>query len=170
MFCPKCGANVAEGANFCEQCGNNMEQARQYTQQQPALQQEDESETAENTVGNEPKPIQSNQYNSTYSGMDPLPEPQKNAVYANQDNTYGVVDPREKPYTVGGWLLTFLILLIPIVGQVMPFVWAFSSKTNKSKKSFFIAYLIFAAIMIVLSIFLYSALISVVDNMLQQLG
>lgn len=52
--------------------------------------------------------------------------------------------------TVGDWIVTFLILMIPLVGIVMPFVWAFSSDTQPSKKTFFQAQLIIAAIVLVL--------------------
>ena len=47
-----------------------------------------------------------------------------------------------EPVTVGEWLITYLILAIPIVGLIMVFVWAFGSDTKPSKKSFFQAQLI----------------------------
>lgn len=31
MFCPKCGAPIADGANFCEKCGAPMEAAEETT-------------------------------------------------------------------------------------------------------------------------------------------
>lgn len=59
----------------------------------------------------------------------------------------------EEPLSIGAWLITMLIMLIPCVNLVMIFVWAFSSE-NKSKQNFFKAYLIAIAIMIVLQILL----------------
>lgn len=44
--------------------------------------------------------------------------------------------------TLGDWIITFLILCVPCVNIVMIFVWAFSSDTNPSKKTFFQAVLI----------------------------
>lgn len=48
------------------------------------------------------------------------------------------------------WIITILILMVPFVNLVMPFVWAFSSNTNPSKANYFKAYLLMAAIAIVL--------------------
>ncbi len=46
------------------------------------------------------------------------------------------------------WLITILILCIPIVNIVMPFVWAFSKGVKKSKQNFFKAVLWFFVILI----------------------
>lgn len=59
-----------------------------------------------------------------------------------------------EPVTVGEWLLTYLILAIPLIGIIMLFVWAFGSDVKPSKKSFAQANLIFAAIFIGLAILL----------------
>ena len=60
----------------------------------------------------------------------------------------------EEPMTMGEWMITLLIMLIPCANIVMAFVWAFSSKEKKSKSNYFKAYLIFMAIVIVLYIIL----------------
>jgi len=39
----------------------------------------------------------------------------------------------EKPVSVGEWITTYLILIVPIVNFVMPFVWAFRSDTNPKR-------------------------------------
>ena len=52
--------------------------------------------------------------------------------------------------TIGDWIVTFIILAIPLVGIVMQFVWAFSSETQPSKKTFCQAGLIVAGVMLVL--------------------
>jgi len=68
----------------------------------------------------------------------------------------------EKPVTVGEWMLTMLILGIPLVGFIMVFVWAFGSGTAKSKANYFKAYLIWTAIItglyILLLVFLFAIL------------
>ena len=54
--------------------------------------------------------------------------------------------------TVGNWIVTMLLMLIPIANIVLVFLWAFGSEVNPSKKTYFQAQLIFAIIGIVLSI------------------
>jgi Na+/H+ antiporter NhaC len=53
-----------------------------------------------------------------------------------------------EPVSVGNWLLTYLIMAIPLVGVVMLFVWAFSSSTHPSKANWAKAALLLFAIMI----------------------
>lgn len=64
----------------------------------------------------------------------------------------------EEPMTMGEWMLSLLIMMIPCANIIMAFVWAFSSKEKKSKSNFFKAYLIFMAIVIVLYIILFIVL------------
>ena len=67
-------------------------------------------------------------------------------------NNYGYV-PQEM--TVGRWLLTMLLMCIPIVNIIMLIVWAVSSgPDNHSRKTWAIAQLIWMVIGIVLSIVL----------------
>lgn len=73
--------------------------------------------------------------------QDPTYAPQQ---YYSQQQVAPVV-------TVKEWMLTFLILLIPIVNIVMMFVWAFGGG-NPSKANYFKASLLWAAIVIVIYI------------------
>lgn len=50
------------------------------------------------------------------------------------------------------WLLTNLILMIPLVNIVMTFVWAFGSNTNPNKANYFKAALILFVIYLVLAV------------------
>lgn len=59
------------------------------------------------------------------------------------------------PVSLGDWILTLIILAIPIVGLVMLFVWGFSSGTHPSKQNYCRAVLIFALIGFVL-VFLFA--------------
>jgi hypothetical protein len=52
--------------------------------------------------------------------------------------------------SLGDWLITFIVLAIPLVNIVMLFVWGFSSSANPNKANFCKAYLILALIGIVL--------------------
>ena len=49
-----------------------------------------------------------------------------------------------------GWLVTSLIMMIPLVNLIMMFVWAFSSNTNPNKANYFKAALILFAIVMVI--------------------
>ena len=53
--------------------------------------------------------------------------------------------------TLGNWLLTLVLLSIPVVNIVMLLVWAFSGETHPSKKTFCQASLILFLIMLVLA-------------------
>ena len=52
--------------------------------------------------------------------------------------------------SVKEWLITNLILMIPLVNIVMTFVWAFGSNTNPNKANYFKATLILFAIVMVI--------------------
>ncbi len=71
----------------------------------------------------------------------------------SQDNAYGV-----PPVSVGNWLITLLVLMIPVVNLVMLLVWAFSGGTNPSKANFckatLLTYLIVIVLILVLAILL----------------
>lgn len=64
----------------------------------------------------------------------------------NNDINY---DKYSEPMTLKDWIITLLLMLIPIANIVLMFVWAFGSNVNKSKKTYFQASLIMAAIGIV---------------------
>lgn len=70
-------------------------------------------------------------------------EPQNNLQNATQSPVMSVKD----------WLITMIILAIPIVGFVMAIVWAIDAK-NPTKTNFFRAYWIFVAILLLLYIIL----------------
>ncbi len=59
--------------------------------------------------------------------------------------------------SVKEWLITNLILMIPLVNLVMIFVWAFGSNTNPNKANYFKAALILFAI--VMAIYLVLAVV-----------
>lgn len=51
-----------------------------------------------------------------------------------------------RPVTLGDWMITTLILAIPIVNIIMILVWAFSSSTNPSKRTYCQAILVWCLI------------------------
>ncbi len=59
-----------------------------------------------------------------------------------------VLTDQNKPLTVGDWIITLLVLYIPLVNLVMLFYWALSSTSNTNRKNYCIATLIFVAIFV----------------------
>jgi hypothetical protein len=57
-----------------------------------------------------------------------------------------------KPISVGNWIVTFILLAIPLVNIIMLIVWAASGSTHPSKKSFARAYLILIGVIFVIAI------------------
>lgn len=60
--------------------------------------------------------------------------------------------PQAPVVSIKEWLLTNLILMIPLVNIVMTLVWAFSSNTNPNKANYFKAALILFVIYLVLAV------------------
>ena len=86
--------------------------------------------------------------------------------YNNYGNVYqqSVYSPDlEEPVSIGEWVITYLIMLVPCVNIVMMFVWAFSKTTKKSKSNFFKVQLILAAI--ILALYLLFVIIIVATGM-----
>ncbi len=55
---------------------------------------------------------------------------------------------QDKPLSVGDWVITLIILSIPLVGFIFLLYWALSSTSNTNRKNFCIAYLVLALIFI----------------------
>lgn len=53
-----------------------------------------------------------------------------------------------KPVSVGNWILTFILLAIPLVNLIMLVIWAVSTSTRPSKKTFAQAYFVLIAIFV----------------------
>ena len=56
--------------------------------------------------------------------------------------------------TIGDWIVTSIVLAIPLVNLIMAFVWGFGSNTNPNKANYCKAWLIFMAIVVALYILL----------------
>ena len=68
-----------------------------------------------------------NQEQNTYGGgqyQQPQPSIQEQLQYQYQQPQ----DNLEEPMSMGEWLISLLVMMIPCVNIVMMFVWAFSSK------------------------------------------
>lgn len=60
--------------------------------------------------------------------------------------------PQAPVVSIKEWLITNLILMIPLVNIVMTLVWAFGSNTNPNKANYFKAALILFVIYLVLAV------------------
>lgn len=67
--------------------------------------------------------------------------------------------------TIGDWVITMIIMMIPLVNLIMLFVWAFGSGTSESKANWAKASLIFMLIGIILSILFGGAIIAAIASM-----
>lgn len=61
-----------------------------------------------------------------------------------------LAERESSPVSLGDWMITLLILCIPLVGIIMLFVWGFADGTHPSKRNFCRAYLIWMLIGLVL--------------------
>lgn len=125
-ICPNCNATVNDGAAFCTNCGAPLSQ---------------------NVNGNKGGNGFTNNRYGAQGGFS-----QGQQFYAPPAQ-YNIPAPEsERAVSIGDWILTFILLLLPVVNIVMMFVWAFSSNTPKSKSNFFKAYLIVVGVMLLLAI------------------
>ena len=69
--------------------------------------------------------------------------------------------PQYAPISVGEWVITIIIIAIPIVGFIMLFVWGFGSNTQPSKANWAKATLIMIGISIVLSFLFLGSLLGI---------
>ncbi len=65
----------------------------------------------------------------------------------NQQNNF-----LQKPLTIGDWILTLIVLSIPLVGFIFLLYWALSSTSNVNRKNYCIAVLIIGLIIAALFI------------------
>lgn len=77
----------------------------------------------------------------------------------------------ETTITIGEWVLTTFLMMIPCVGIIMTFVWAFgdTKNTKPSKSNYAKAMLIWYAVSIVISIFCWSTLAASITSMLSNM-
>ena len=74
--------------------------------------------------------------------------------------------PQYSPLTVGDWIITSIILAIPIVGFVMLFVWGFGSNTQPSKANWAKATLIMIGISFVIMLLFFGSIFGVLINLI----
>ena len=70
------------------------------------------------------------------------------------------------PISVGEWIITTIILAIPIVGFIMLFFWGFGRNTQPSKANWAKAALIMIGISIVLSFLFLGSLLAIMGSLM----
>ena len=86
----------------------------------------------------------------------------ENEIQSNPVND----SPQYTPISVGEWVITIIIIAIPIVGFIMLFVWGFGSNTQPSKANWAKATLIMIGISIVLSFLFLGSLLGIMGSLM----
>ena len=74
--------------------------------------------------------------------------------------------PLYNPMSVVDWIITSIILAIPIVGFIMLFVWGFGSNTQPSKANWAKATLIMIGISFVIMLLFFGSIFGVLINLI----
>ena len=85
----------------------------------------------------------------------------------NQNSGYGTnyVTPKNTAIvSTGDWIVTFILMAIPLVNFIMLCVWAFGSGTPVSKANWAKAVLIFMLIGLILSVLFYGSIIALIGS------
>lgn len=86
----------------------------------------------------------------------------------SNSNNLNYSDPNKSVMTLGEWLITLVIFMVPCVNIIMYFVWAFGNG-NENRKNFCRASLIITAVSVVLCFVfgasLFTALLAAAGSM-----
>lgn len=134
--------------------GGNKEpnpQPEYYTEQNP---QPVYGSDSGNYSGNNYNTYDSSNYNAYGNGSYNV-----NNGYAYSQTAYSA--DMEEPVSIGEWIITMLIMMVPCVNLIMMFVFAFSGSSKKSKSNYFKASLIMAGIIFVVYLVLVIVLAAI---------
>ena len=156
MFCSNCGNNLPDDSKFCDGCGTKLQQdiapvyppkpvSSEASNQNPNVNQPPAFNQAKPNINTPPVPppvpppnappvASSNAPQNTGGGYQPT-----SFVSTNTRNSVDTPDV----LSVGNFLLMMFLSLIPVVGFILLIVWAFSNDSNKNKKNWAIATLLF---------------------------
>lgn len=152
--CPQCGRTMDDELDYCPDCGRDVSTiASGYNSYNEYNDSDYDDEFDDRNAPSEKRGRKKREKKNKGGAQD------DGSGYPQEH--YG----KQDPVTTGGWLLTFLVMMIPIVNLFMPFIWAFGSNTQPSKKSWARASLITTLIGILLSILLVVAMGSVISSL-----
>ncbi len=90
-------------------------------------------------------------FESAGSSTNTYTQPTPGIQYYNDPPNYNI-EGLEEPVTMGEWLVTMLLMMVPCVNIILMFVWAFSKTEKKSKSNFFKVELIMMGILLAIYI------------------
>ncbi len=177
--CITCGQEIKDDALFCPYCGTRNQgdeqgaAIEQDTVQDTSVNDNQADNSSDDTVTTDEAaqniandPFAYNRMNLGQAQQVPpmqqyRPQQQVPPMQQMYQPQYGTVntawqDTNDQPLSVGGWIATMIVLMIPVVNFIMLLVWAFGSG-NKSRKNYCLASLIIAVVMIALIMVFYIA-------------
>ena len=107
-----------------------------------------------NQIQNQVQGQAQNQYQNQNYNQTQQQNTNYNQGYVAQKNTSVV--------SVGDWIITFILMMLPLINIIMLFVWAFGSNTPESKANWAKASLIMYLVTIILVIIFYSTIIAMI--------
>ncbi|MFW5647205.1 MAG: hypothetical protein ACOCM8_07120 [Acetivibrio ethanolgignens] len=100
---------------------------------------------------------ENNNFNNSYG--------ESNAQQSYNQNYGGpYMTPEEAPMTMAEWLITLIVGLIPFIGIIMLFVWAFGSTGNVNRRNYCRAQLIIMAVGMGLAVLFWGAIVTFVAS------
>ena len=154
--CPFCGVELPDDTKFCTACGTKIEAVAPQTPAEPveeAVEVSAEVEAPVEAVASEPvsepapepsAPTANETYIEPTPASAPLPAPVPFVapVQPTPQPTAQTAKADAPSMKIGSWLLTFLLLIIPVVDIVMLILWACGKSKYKCKVAFARAFLI----------------------------
>ncbi|MDK2941441.1 hypothetical protein ACIZ62_09035 [Acetobacterium carbinolicum] len=188
-YCPKCYAGIGADDAVCSNCGNVLKENTSEIEDFTAGVFDNENISQDVTGKEIPGEISNEEILSHEIVEDEIiadgiveeeiivsetiittPDPaQTSSQYQAPPERQAASENSEVPMTLGDWMLTLLLLYIPIVNIVMLIIWSVDSKTSTTKKHFAWATLIFMGIGIVLAIIFSSIVVAIVASMMQSM-
>ncbi len=98
-------------------------------------------------------------YNQPNNQGNPQQQPYGNPSYGNPgygNQGYGNNQQDNSPMSMGDYLVCMLLTMIPLVGIILLFVWAFSRGTNTNKANWAKAMLVFLAVVLLIYIVFFA--------------
>ena len=92
-------------------------------------------------------------------------EQNQNPAPPNPQRVYSDYNVSAPVMTVGNWIITMLIMCIPLVNIIMLIVWAASSTENPNRKNWAVAQLIFMAVFVILWILLFGMIMGMIGGL-----
>lgn len=108
---------------------------------------------------------ENNNFNNSYGESNAQQNYSQN-YSQNYNQNYGgpYMTPEEAPMTMAEWLITLIVGMIPCIGIIMLFVWAFGSTGNVNRRNYCRAQLIIVAVSIVLAVLSWGAIAAFVTS------